>query len=91
MPPLAAAVSVLDASKVVPGPVATATVTVEVLVVARLPYLSWMATVMAGLIATPALALLGCVVMASLLAAAALTVKLEVVEAVSAPSLNFSV
>src|SRR5271157_687463 len=91
MPPLAAALSVLDVSKVVLGPEATATVTVETLVVSGLPYLSWMATVMAGLIAAPAVTLLGCLVMTSLLAAAALTVKLEEVAAVSAPSLNFSV
>ena len=85
--PFAAATEVVLAPAIVPPPLM---VTVAVLLVG-LPNWSWIWTVTAGLIALPAVVVVGCWTKANLLAAVAVTLKLLLIAAVSAPSVAFNV
>src|SRR6185369_9235720 len=74
-----------------PGLVPTATVMLAVELVTVLPNASCTVTCTAGLMALPAVALVGCTVKASLLAAAGLMLNTDEVAPVSAPEAAVSV
>ena len=65
-----------------PGPVATVMFTVAPESATALPYWSWTCTVTAGLMAVPAVVVVGCWTKLSLLAPAGFTVKVPEVPAV---------
>src|SRR5262245_31466269 len=74
-----------------PGLVPSATVMLAVEVVTVFPNASCTAACTAGLIATPAVAFVGCTVKASRFAAAGLMLKVELLAPVSAPEAALSV
>ena len=89
--PLAAATLVVLPDVNPPGPLATAIVTVDVLLVTTLPKVSSTAAVIDGLSACPAVPVVGVCWKTTLLAAAAPTTILPEVALVSDPSVTLKV